>query len=110
MGWYKRNSKRYYFRSQRNGDTVEKIYFGSGPVAELASCADSLKQHEIEQIRQCWKQDKALIEEAFKAFDELDWLSNLLCDATLLAAGFHRPSLHKWRPWFHGRRILKQDC
>ena len=47
MGWYKRNSKRYYFRSKRNGDTVEKIYFGSGAVAELAARVDALKQHEM---------------------------------------------------------------
>ena len=83
MGWYKRNSKRYYFRSHRNGNTVEKIYFGSGPVADLAARVDALKQHEMEQIRQCWKQDMDVIEKAFKALDELDRLINPLRDATL---------------------------
>ena len=110
MGWYKRGAKRYYFRSIRNGTSVEKLYFGSGPVAELAARADALKQHEQEESRQHWKQDKALIEDACHAFDELDRRCDLLRDAMCLAAGFHRPSLHKWRPWLRGKRILKQDC
>ena len=44
MGWYKRGCKRYYFHSQRTGNSVKKFYVGSGPVADLAARADALEQ------------------------------------------------------------------
>ena len=109
MGWHKRRAKRYYFRSERVGPIIKKLYFGRGPVAELAARADALKQHELEQARQCWGQDKVPIEVACQAFEELDSGCDLLRDSTLLAAGFHRPGLHRWGVRRRGRSILKQD-
>ena len=108
MGWYRRGTKRYYFRSKRVGTAVKKIYFGRGRVAELAARADALKRHEIEEVRQNWKQIRDLIDDACHAFNKLDSGCELLRDAVLLSEGFHRPGLHKWRKWHHGRRIIKE--
>ena len=37
MAWEYRNGKRYYYLSQRENGRVRKLYFGSGPEAELAA-------------------------------------------------------------------------
>jgi len=108
MGWYKRGSKRYYFQSERVGNTVTKHYVGCGPVADLAARADALKQYELEETRNRWKQDKPIIDEACRAFEELDSGCKLLRDAVLLTAGFFRPDRHSWRKWNHGRAKHKE--
>ncbi len=109
MGWYKRGSKRYYFQSRRIGTKVKKHYVGSGPVAKLTARADALKQHEIEETRERWKQIKPIIENACRAFEELDAGCNLLRDAVLLTAGLHRPDRHPWTMWNHHGRAKNRE-
>jgi hypothetical protein len=109
MGWYKRGTKRYYFRSVRDGDTVGKIYFGAGPVAEMAAQADRIKQYEKQREHELWKQQQALIEDAVHAYEELHEGADLLRDAELLTAGFHRWDRHQWQGWIDGRKTRQSD-
>ncbi len=109
MGWYKRGTKRYYFHSQRTGNSVKKFYIGAGPVADLAARADALKQFEIEEARNGWKQERPVIDEACQAFEELDSGCDLLRDAVLLTAGLHRPDRHFWRNWNHHGRAKNRE-
>ena len=109
MGWHRRGTRKYHYRSQRIGNKVRKVYFGGGPVGELAARLHALTQREQEQSRLLWERDKNCLNEALDSFLELDLGTELLRDATLLAAGFHRQGRHQWRAWYRGRNLLKQD-
>ena len=109
MGWHRRGKRKYHYRSKRVGNKVRKVYFGGGPVGDLAARLHALKQREAEHTRKLFAQDKNNLNEALDWFLELDAGTDLLRDAVLLAAGFHRPERHQWSVWRHGKRILKQD-
>ena len=110
MGWYKRGTRKYHYRSKRVGGKIRKVYFGGGTFGEFAAHLHELKQREQEQSRLIWQQGRQCIEEAIDRFGELDEGCDLLRDATLLVAGFHRPARHQWRIWRRGRRYLKRHC
>jgi hypothetical protein len=110
MGWYRRGNQRYYFRSVRDGESVKKIYFGSGPAADLAARADRLKQHEKLESQKAWQSQKEQIENAENSFVELDRGGDLVLAAVLLTSGFHRPDRRQaWRGWRDGQRVLKRS-
>jgi hypothetical protein len=108
MGWFKRDSKRYYYRSVRHGDHVRKVYFGTGPAAEMAAQADQLRQQEKQQDREIWERQKELIKKAMDAFAKLDAGTGVMQDTVLLVAGYHRADRHSWRRWIHGRKALRR--
>ena len=111
MGWHKRGTRKYHYRSKRVGAKIRKVYFGCGAVGEFAARLHELRQREQERLRLTWQQDKSSIDEALDRFGELHEATELLRDATLLAAGFLRHSRHHWRIWRRGRRFLIQhDC
>ena len=109
MGWFKRDTKRYYFRSVRDGDAVRKIYFGAGPVAEMAAQADRIKQYEKQRERELWQQQQALIDAAVNEYERLHEGAELLRDAELHTAGFHRWDRHRWQGWVDGRKVMQSD-
>lgn len=87
MGWERRGSQRYYYRSRRLPcGKVVKDYFGRGPAAEQAAREDAEKRQERERCRQRRKRlDQAIV--PLKAVEEhLD----ALVTATLLANGYDR--------------------
>ena len=44
MAWERRRNQRFFYKSVRVGGKVKKIYFGKGPVAELAAMAVEQRQ------------------------------------------------------------------
>src|SRR5262245_45454407 len=106
MAWEKHGRRSYYYRSVRRAGKVVKVYHGTGPVGRLAAEVDALRRAE----------QRAKAEDRKAQNDRLDAAMTLTCDlgrgcevlaaATLLAAGFHRPSRHPWRIWRDGRRAL----
>jgi len=110
VGWHTRRKRKYHYRSKRVGNKIRKVYFGGGAVGEFAARLHALRQREKDQARAFWQQNKDCIDEAIDRFGELDDATELLRDAMLLAAGFHRPARHQWRIWRRGRRYLKRHC
>ncbi len=46
MAWEQRRDKRYYYKSVRCGKKVLKVYFGSGPAAEVAAQTTELARQQ----------------------------------------------------------------
>ncbi len=50
MTWLRRNG--YYYRSERDGDTVRSVYVGNGPMAEIFFQLDAERHAEEAAQRQ----------------------------------------------------------
>jgi hypothetical protein len=95
--WLTRGAKKYFYLVKRVDGRPQKIYLGSGPVAEAAAA-------ELEQRRQ---ERKALTEAAATREAELTSVEEPLVDfctglddvvtAVLLALGYHRHDRGTWR-------------
>lgn len=65
MGWETRNGRRYFYKCQRDGHQVRKIYVGTGDVGRAAELALECRRERRDWIRQ-W------LHEADHKFAELD--------------------------------------
>jgi uncharacterized tellurite resistance protein B-like protein len=98
MGWESRGgSGRYYTRSVRQGGRVLRQYVGTGPGAEAAARADSLRREASEARR-------VAILSAINEIAQADALVKTVADAAetttraaLLLAGYHRHDRGAWR-------------
>jgi hypothetical protein len=86
---------------------VKKIYYGRGPLGTYAANAEALRRAERAAIEEALRAERNRLDIALALTQELNRRCELLAVASLLAAGFHRPSRHTWRLSRHGRRILK---
>jgi hypothetical protein len=99
MSWDKKQrggANRYYYRSVRTGTKVTKIYFGRGPLAELAARLYEAVHEKRRAARQTWLAEQVQLAEAGRLLQELRTLTKLLTTATLVVNGYH---LHhgEWR-------------
>ena len=65
MGWETRNGRRYFYKTQRDGHQVRKIYVGTGDVGRAAELAVECRRERRELVRS-W------LREAAQKFAELD--------------------------------------
>ena len=105
MPWETRGKRKYFYRSVRDGTKVKRVYYGVGPLANLAAACDA----EIKDVLAATRTDEASREILGALMIHHHARCVLLASATLLAAGFHRPARHSWRIWYHGRRHLARD-
>jgi hypothetical protein len=110
MAWEKRGENRYFYRSIRRDGHVKKLYYGTGPAARMAADADALNRAERMAAKEVFRAACDLLDAAVRLTRDLNRGCELLAVATLLAAGFHRPSRHKWRKWRHGRRAIQESA
>lgn len=109
MGFHTRGKHKYYCRSVRRNGKIRRVYFGKGPVADLAAQADRLRKFEQDVSEQHWKQQQEIIREAIQAYQSLDEQTDQVQAAILLSSGFHRPGGNRpWRRWRDGRRVLNR--
>ena len=109
MAWEKHGERSYFYRSVRRDGKVVKVYHGTGPVGRLAAEVDALRRAERQAAADARKAQKDRLDVAMTVTRDLSEARDLLAAATLLAAGYHRPSRHQWRIWRNGRRTLKHD-
>jgi hypothetical protein len=106
MAWEKYGRRRYYYRSVRRGGKVNKVYYGAGPAGQLAAAVDTLRRAEQRAEANARKAQKDRLDAAVTLTRDLSGGCEVLAAATLLTAGYHRPSRHPWRIWRDGRRAL----
>jgi hypothetical protein len=106
MGWDRRGNRRFYYRGQREGRRVRRIYLGNGPLAELAARADEQRRAERQERARVWRELEAGWGAADLINDRLDHASEILAEAALTRAGYHRHDRGSWR---RRRMALKED-
>ena len=99
MAYWRRG---YLYSSKRMGRTVKTEYWGKGEAAEQIARLDAMERQEREDKRLAWNYERAQIEAADSALDELGRLARVLTGATLFADGYHNHDGH-WRHR-HGKR------
>ncbi len=96
MGWKTINGHRYYYKSERVGGRVETTYFGAGEsgslMAQIVAFERLERAADREQLREERLESDAEERAVSKWFDGVQ----VVADAALIAAGFHK---HKgqWR-------------
>jgi hypothetical protein len=104
--WRGGGERTYFYHSLRREGRVKKIYFGAGPTGRLAAEVDALRGAERQAEADARKAQKGRLDAAVTLTRDPSAGCELLAAATLLAAGYHRPSSHNWRIWRNGRRAL----
>jgi hypothetical protein len=98
MGWEKRErGGSYYTRSYKVNGRVIRVYVGKGPRAELAANTDALKRLRREEEAKVWREEQERLETLDQALEELCESVEIVCRASLLAAGFRRHNRGEWR-------------
>jgi hypothetical protein len=85
---------------------VKKLYYGAGAAGQLAAAVDTLRRAEQRAEADARKAHRDCLNAAMTLTRDLSGGCDLLAAATLLVAGYHRPSRHPWRIWRDGRRAL----
>jgi hypothetical protein len=97
MAWVTRGRRRYYYQPVREGKLVRQVYYGSGPMAELAAEADELRRAERRAKAFAWQEEEGQRQAADRSSQQVEGLTDLLMRAALVAAGFHRHDRGAWR-------------
>lgn len=98
MAWETRGgSGRYYTRSVRHGDRVQRQYVGTGPSAEAAARADRLRRDASEAARVAMRSALGEIAEADALVKAVADAAEVATRAALLLAGYHRHDRGAWR-------------
>ena len=95
MGWDK--GGRYYTRSRRENGRVVREYVGGGTIGQLAAQLDAIERDEREAERIAARAEREEISALDMPLDELDEHAELLVNAAMLAAGYHRHNRGNWR-------------
>jgi hypothetical protein len=107
MAWVVRGARRYYYRSRRASGRVGRVgrvgreYFGAGAEARLAAALDEQRRAERQARRRALTADRECWHTAAEPSKALAAGTDLLLQAALLAAGYHRPNYGRWRRWRH---------
>ena len=102
MPWEMVGARRYYYRSERVAGRPVRRYIGTGPVAELAAAADDLRRLERAIAVQEEKAEQARRHNAESPLLELCAVTDVLAQASLVAAGHYR---HDRGPWRRRREV-----
>ena len=94
MSWEKRGKRRYYYRVRRENGRFVKEYVGCGPQAEEIARRDAADRAK--------RQKRDALEAAIV---ELEERTKLYIEATMYAAGYHKPKRGPWRK----RRVRRDD-
>lgn len=99
MSWVKRAGRRYFYKSQREGDRVRTIYVGKGAIGRMAELEMAMRK-EVRELPRKWLKWAA---EAFAKVDELDATLTVELSAVLFVRASIRLDARR------ARRILRTD-
>jgi hypothetical protein len=101
MGWQGRDGRRYFYLARRRNGRQENVYFGKGPVAELAAAKVEERKSQRDEARK----ELRTIQDDLRTLDSLiatvDRGVARLLEATLLGQGYYRDD----RRWRGARRV-----
>ena len=80
----------YYYRSVREGGRVRKEYVGTGALGEVAAALDELKRRQREEEAAYWREERERLQRSAAFLQELEEAAEILTQAHLIAAGFHK--------------------
>lgn len=104
MAWASRPGGTYYYRNEWVDGRVVTRYFGRGPAAELAAGLDALARQRRRDEAEALRAEQARLRPLEAALAALDAACDLMVEAELTAAGYHRPNYGAWR-----RRRVRDD-
>jgi hypothetical protein len=92
VGWEtrKKGTGRYYTRSRREGGRVVREYIGGGVLGRLAAQIDEIERRQREEERAYWREERERLEQNAAFVRELEEAAEILSQAHLIAAGFHK--------------------
>ena len=96
MGWEERRGRLYYYRSVREGKRVRKEYGGGGALGQLIAQLDELERLQREEEEASWKEERERLQRSAGFLHELEEAVQILTQAELLVAGFHKRK-GEWR-------------
>ena len=95
----------YYYRARKEDGRVRRQYVGRGPLAELLAEADAGDRALRELDRRAARAERGRDNELDEQVKALEQAADLLAEAALLAAGYHRHRRGEWRK----KRVRKSD-
>ncbi len=100
MGLEERNGHAYYYRKERDGDTVRSIYAGSGRLAQLEAELDRLetegRKHERQRTEELFRAEQARLTSADAVIDDAYPVRHLL-ELAYQENGYVRRPNRVWR-------------
>jgi hypothetical protein len=108
MGWEKHRARAYYYRSVRAGNQVRKVYCGGGDAGRAAAEADAARRRQRQADALAWLDERSRLESAAATAKFYEQMCELLTQAVLLAAGFHRLKRSPWRAWDAARAVVER--
>lgn len=97
MGWEKRGKSKCYYRSVRRGRRVRKVYCGGGLAGRAAANADVQQREQLRAAGRSLQAEVDRWDEMMLYTKRMLRMCELIATASLLLAGYHRPSRHRWR-------------
>jgi len=94
MGW---DNGRYYTRSKKVNGRVVREYVGAGRIGIFAAQLDAIARAERAEQRADNRTKREELDALDQSVAQLDGLANVLAQAVLYAAGFHRHRRGDWR-------------
>jgi hypothetical protein len=92
MAWKLRNGRAYLYKSIRLGGQVRTLYFGTGLAARTVALVEEQAREERGRLREERRRMEREERETATWFENVE----VLADAAMLAAGFHRHH-REWR-------------
>jgi hypothetical protein len=107
MAWESHGRRAYYYRSFRRAGKAVKVYCGTGVTGRVAAAVDARRRAEREAGRAALLNEQARLAEVEVLTRQFQGHCELLAEAALLAAGFHRPGRHQWRRRHEAFRAIR---
>lgn len=109
MSWVKIQNHEYFYLSVRSGGRKHSLYFGRGPLGQVAEAMIVRNEAARQARKDAWATARSEMEDVDDLINQVEMGCELLTAGVLLAAGYNRLHRSSWRPWIHGRKTLRRS-